>query len=452
MEINSGPIRNCVMETTFNNQKGAVLVIFTLLLVVLLGFAGLAIDVGSWYGVKAELSKSVDAAAMAGAKNISNPYVDPLVLAREFGRENFPAGYLGTKGTATFNAYADPDHRIRVTGSVIASAYLAPLFGVNQVVSTNTGTAKKNNVEIMLVLDRSGSMDGNKIRDLKTAAKSFIAFFKDTQDDDKVGLISFATGVKVDFSLGNNFVTPITTAINSMAATGATNAEDALAQAGGPQGLPDQSGLPGDQRVQQFLIFFSDGMPTAFRGMFRREGKDYDAVVMGIGNNCDSVYSSMGYPTTISYSNDSSNYYSTSTLVPTPTGDGNSTTGTPRTACSSGSGRNITYTANTRWYVFSDSKYGIANPTQCLTTTSQLAFLPAYICTTARQMAEAHAQELKNKYVKIYTIGLGNDIDEDFLSQQIATDSTYYSHAPTSSDLEGIFNKIAKDIKLRLVQ
>ncbi len=291
------------MRTTFNNQRGTTAVLFSILLFVLIGFCALAIDVGSWYVVQAELSKSVDAAAFTGAKNISNPYADPLVLAEELGSENFPAGLLGTPvngaGTATFNAYHDDPalHRIRVTGSVTARAYLAQLFGFNNVATNNTGVASKNNVEIMLVLDRSGSMSGTPISDLKTAAISFLSFFKDTQADDLVGLISFATGVTVDFPLGHNFVTPMTTAINAMNATGATNAEDALAQVSGPNGLTDQSAVPADKRVQQYVIFFTDGMPTAFRGKFKNQGTDnIDAVVCGTGNTCDTVYNQLGKP------------------------------------------------------------------------------------------------------------------------------------------------------------
>ena len=104
------------MRTTFNNQRGTTAVLFAILLFVLIGFCALAIDVGSWYVVQAELSKSVDAAAFTGAKNISNPYADPLVLAEQLGSENFPAGLLGTPvngaGTATFNALpgSGPSH------------------------------------------------------------------------------------------------------------------------------------------------------------------------------------------------------------------------------------------------------------------------------------------------------------------------------------------------------
>jgi hypothetical protein len=77
------------------DERGAFAVIFALVLLVLLGFTALGIEAGRWYLVRAELAKGVDAGALVAAKNISNPYVDPVVIAREFGEENFRAGYIG---------------------------------------------------------------------------------------------------------------------------------------------------------------------------------------------------------------------------------------------------------------------------------------------------------------------------------------------------------------------
>lgn len=77
-----------------SNEKGAFLVIFALVLMVLLGFVALGIEGGRWYLVRAELSKSVDAGALAGAINIFTPYAIPL--AEDFAKEDFQAGYVGT--------------------------------------------------------------------------------------------------------------------------------------------------------------------------------------------------------------------------------------------------------------------------------------------------------------------------------------------------------------------
>jgi Flp pilus assembly protein TadG len=458
MEINFRPSRRHGMRTTLADQRGAVLIIFALLLLVLIGFTALAMEAGRWYMVRAELSKSVDAAAIAGAKNISNPYADKLDLAKDFGRENFPTGYagtpaMGTAGAVSFNAVELSDHRIQVTGSVTALAYLAQLFGVNQVLTSASGVAKKNEVEIMLVLDRSGSMGlgyGNAIVDLKAGAKSFVGFFKDTQDKDKLGMISFATGVKVDFPLGNNYVTPMTSAINNMSAIGATNAEDALAQSYGSSGLTDQTGVAPDKRVQQFVIFFTDGNPTAFRGTFKHEGTDnIDAVVAGTGQTCDNVYNELGNPG----SETSYRLPNNSMVDPTYSGDGKLPppgSGTSKCAASAPGIHSITPT--TKWYAFGQGYpvAGYSDPEQCYIPYSTRQTLPLYICSTARQMTLAHAQTLKNRFVKIYIIGLGG-VDKAFL-HQIASGDAFEYYTPSSSDLQAIFNMIAKDIKLRLVQ
>lgn len=454
------------MEKILSNQKGAVLLIFALLLIVLVGFVALGMEVGRWYLVRAELSKGVDAAALAAAKNISNPYVNVNTLVQEIGKENFPPGYVETPasgaGSISFSSSQVIENKsIKVTGNVSTQAILARLFGVNQVAVQSSGEGQKNEVEVMMILDRSLSMGvngGRPLRDLKTAAIGFLEYFAETQDKDNMGLITFATGVTVDHPLSTNFVAPMQSRINALTANGWTNAEHAIDLADGPGGFTDQTGIPGDRRKQQFLIFFSDGSPTAFTGRFRRNGVEFPNAVVRVEpptmNNpqCLQVNDQMGhadsevlYPTT-----------GTNSLIPTPTGDGNPTSGNPRTSCINAGVRYL----NTRWYIFEDARYGLPRyglPTlpQCKRPSGVLNEIPnlaPYICNTAKQMALDHAQELKDKYIKIYTIGLGSDqyLDRNFLGQ-IASGPTYEYYAPTSADLEAIFKLIAKEIKLRLV-
>ena len=87
------------------NERGAVIVTFTIILVTLIGFLALGMEVGQWYLVRAQLSRAVDAAALAGARNISNPFVSPATLVTEYANENFPQGSLGTpaQGTGVVN-------------------------------------------------------------------------------------------------------------------------------------------------------------------------------------------------------------------------------------------------------------------------------------------------------------------------------------------------------------
>ena len=58
-------IKNCSQDR--KNEKGAILFLVAGAMVVMLGMAGLAFDLGMLYNVKTDLQNAVDAAALAGA-------------------------------------------------------------------------------------------------------------------------------------------------------------------------------------------------------------------------------------------------------------------------------------------------------------------------------------------------------------------------------------------------
>jgi Mg-chelatase subunit ChlD len=428
------------MKMLKREEAGTVLIAFALFLFVLLGFCALGMEAGRWYMVRAELSKSVDAGALVAAKNISNPFVAPRTLAEEFATANFPAGYLGTPssgaGRVSFTATVIGNDKVQVDGTVSANAILARLFDAGLIPTASTGVAQKKEVEIMLVLDRSTSMSGTPMTNLKSAARTFVDFFAGTQDKDKMGLVSFSTAATFNQRMGTMYVNTIKAAITAMSANGYTNAEDAIDQADSVgMGFTDQTGIPGDQRVQQFLIFFSDGQPTAFRGQFKYRGTNYDAVTIGSPSGtqgCDPT----NFP-------DPGNLYDRltgATLTPTvrPTGDGT----TAQIRCTTRG--SLQYT--TRWYIFDTMPVaGYAATATCIPTRN----LAAQFCYIANQLALNHATDLKAKNVLIYTIGLG-DVDEAFM-RALASPNLYY-HAPTSAELQAIFQQVAQEIKLRLVQ
>jgi Flp pilus assembly protein TadG len=436
------------MKRHRKEEAGTILIAFALFLFVLLGFCALGIEAGRWYMVRAELSKSVDAAALVAAKNISNPYLPQPNgvenLAREFAIANFPVGYLGTPGSgagqATFTATVIGNDKVQVDGNVSATAILARLFDANLIPTSSRGVGQKKEVEIMLVLDRSGSMAGTPISRLKTAAITFVNLFQDTQDKDKMGLVSFATSVNVPRALGTNYVATMVTAINAMSATGATNTESAIDQVDGPGGFTDQTGVPGDQRIQQFMIFFSDGRPTGFHTNILNNGRTYDGVGCVTGN-C--VNGDGGRPWTDFGRMTSETPYG---IDPTSTGPGTGNVRCPWRTVQQGA------IPTTRWYIFDTSPVpnggsGFYAPTEsCI----ELPDMHDHFCNLATSLAIAHANELKAKHIKIYTIGLGSNVNTA-LMQALATDPSMYYYAPTPNELQTIFQRVAQEIKLRLV-
>lgn len=436
-----------------SNSRGIFALVTALSVVSLFAFVALGIEVGRWFVVRAELSKSVDAAALLGAKNYSNPFLVTEDLMVAVGQANFSPGLLGTEGSPIFTATKGAEGKVFVDGSTNVLNKITQVVEMQDHIAegtyektfvTSSGVAQQREVEIMMVLDESGSMSG-AMSNLKTAAQSFVDFFQYTDDTDQFGLITFASGVVVERSLGINFYNDMATAIGNMSASGGTNTEDALDQADGPSGFSDQTGVPGDERVQQFLVFFSDGNPTAFRADFTRDGTDYDAV----GYAADWDIKLMNPDVQFSYLN----------VKQYKTGDGK-TTGT--TVCQSGSP--LAGYSNTKWDILDDLTYGVtgysaysgeyysdllgtSDPEKCDINKSKGK---DYVEAITKQMAIDHAQEIKDKGIKIYTIGLGG-VDQAFLSE-IASGPGFEYFAPTSADLKNLFQKIATNIRLRLVQ
>lgn len=64
------------------HQHGAVAIVFGLMLVVLIAFAGLVIDVGRFFVIKSELQNAVDACALSAASQLRPGMNDTLVLNR----------------------------------------------------------------------------------------------------------------------------------------------------------------------------------------------------------------------------------------------------------------------------------------------------------------------------------------------------------------------------------
>lgn len=93
------------MRKIFTNEDGQVLVLFALLLVVLMGFAALAVDVGSMTLTKTKLQSAADAAALAGAQDLPDESIAENT-AVEYAKNN---GVQESDITATAGYDYDPN-------------------------------------------------------------------------------------------------------------------------------------------------------------------------------------------------------------------------------------------------------------------------------------------------------------------------------------------------------
>jgi Flp pilus assembly protein TadG len=426
------------VQNPLRNQHGAYILITAIAVVVLFGFAALGIEVGRWYAIQGEMSKAIDGAAFAGAKNVNNPNISDLHgFVQEVAQANFPPGLLGTD-TPAFTVSDDGNGKVIVQGSINSINTLANVLEGNH--STTpigaAGSAKLRNAEIALVLDVSGSMGGSPLSDLKDGAKQFVENFEDQENDNRFALLTFASGVQKPFDMDHGYVSPITSAIDGLNANGSTNTEDALAQSAA---LPwtDQSGVPPNERTKQVVVFFSDGNPTAFRGNFVYKNNTYNGVAAKYTNS-SSFLPQLAEP------NVQHQFFPTSTINNVPkTGDGKP------------SGSSACGTLTVKWEIFSHSTYGLGNfpatagldPEHCQISSPDP--LMDYHVWLIKQMAIDNAQTIKNNGIEIYTIGLG-DVDPNFL-EALSSGPAFAYYTPDSSELAGIFQQIANILKLVLI-
>ncbi len=417
-----------------NNQQGTYLIFSAIVLMVMFGFAALGVEVGRWYAIQGELGKSIDGAAFAGAKNVNNPNIDLNTFVRDVAEANFPDGLLGTD-FPTFDISTDGRGRVMVDGETHSLNTLAkavdPGYAKTRVVAD--GAAKLRRAEIALVLDVSGSMAGNALTNLKDGAKLFVENFDDQEDQTKMALLAFASGVDELHDLDFGFTSQMTTDINGLTAQGMTNAEHSLRKAGD---LPweDQSGLSMNEQAIQAVIFFSDGNPNTFHSTYKRDNNTYKASNFASGKRL--------------FDSDYQNQIFSPNFDPTINGDG-LPIGT--SACKNSKEPTV------KWEIFEDPNYGFSsgiyppldgtNPESCTKLDSSDLF--RYGQRVARQMAIDNAAALKLRGILVYTIGLGS-VDRIFLAE-LSSGSKYQFYTSDPKELEGIFQKIANILKLVLV-
>jgi len=117
------------------DERGATAVMFALLLVPMLGFAAIAVDVGSLYAEKARLQVAADAAAIAVAQDCSRGNCgDMLATAQALITAN------DGEGTAAHPVLSSDPLSVTVVGSTPKEHWFAPVLGHDSTAVSATAT------------------------------------------------------------------------------------------------------------------------------------------------------------------------------------------------------------------------------------------------------------------------------------------------------------------------
>jgi len=186
------------------DERGVVLIMFTLFLVPLLLIVAVAIDFSQTLVVKRQLTAAVDAAALSVAMQPSLSDAQATDKAGDYIRAHYPSAAIGS--LKVFNAVRD-DNIVDVSATAELDTAFLRIAGYDKLSVTVNSRAmiKQTRLEVVMVLDNTGSMNDRisgtrKIDALKTAANTLV----DTLVGDaaeapfvKIGLVPFANAVNI---------------------------------------------------------------------------------------------------------------------------------------------------------------------------------------------------------------------------------------------------------------
>ena len=249
------------LRSAFCERRGNVAVVVALSLAPLSLAALGALDIARATAAKLILQDSLDAATLATAKTTVS---DPVLLQQTGDRIFHQNLVLDSSVNLTSDTFA-----FGTGGTVVADAKAAvrPLVigfvtGGDIMVGAHTEVKRAGyELEIAMVLDNTGSMQGAKLKNLKTAAANFIDTMAkaaaQTTDPNavKISLVPFSQTVRV----GSSYA-----AATWLDAAGASTANNAL--------FPNDNGVP--QQTRRFDLF--NQMGIAWAGCVEMRKAPYD--------------------------------------------------------------------------------------------------------------------------------------------------------------------------------
>ncbi len=420
VRASSGRVR-MVSRLLARDERGAILALVTLLGIVILGLTGLVVDMGIAYVNKAQISRAVDAGSLAGARSLRQGEDVAQSQALALAEINGASPATGALVDVQFGTNAEGEATVSVSASRVMPTIFLRALGVNELPISSGAMAAVPPVDMTLVLDQSGSLSTYCAwDDLQTASKLFVEQFDD--DIDQMALVSFALRAVDRFNIDHDFTTSIRNQINAMTSAGDTNAAEGLRFAY----LQMQSAAIRDRSVK-VVVFFTDGRPTAFRGVLGTGGPAGGGSPMGpfnpVGAAQDrimAVYTS---------GNQVRGYFNNPNSLPI----------------------NSIPAAN-----------GCVNVSSCFTTWNEAA-----VRTKSRNAALEVASAIRAEGVYIYSIGLGDPLAGPLLApdlpylRQISNEDGVVSasqpqgkvyFAPSEEELVTVFNQVAQDLLVRLAR
>jgi len=185
-------------------KSGATAVVYAIAALPLLAGAGLMLDMGRLNSGKMALTSAVDAAVLAGARDLSDATKTDTDI------QNLVSDYFATELQTSRNDISCPSiissidrttNKLDVTATCTMATTMTGIVGLNQFEFSADAQAQANItlLDLALVVDVSGSMSGSKLSSLQTAADLALdkLITPQTGDRVRVSLVPYSTSVNI---------------------------------------------------------------------------------------------------------------------------------------------------------------------------------------------------------------------------------------------------------------
>lgn len=238
-------------QSFVRNEDGNIAIIFALTAAVSCFMVGGAVDIGRAYSVRTKMQNALDAASLAAASAYINDPAHNETNALAIATKFFNASMTGVTGaTMTTSPINASTQTVRLTAqasvqtpflkAASAVTLVASTFDFSSITMTATSvtsatqsqTGGSNDVEMVMMLDTTGSMgwdsgDGtSKISALRTAATNFVNILIPDAGVPhvKIGIVPFAPQVAVSDSLAQTLTgQPLTKTVTLASTCGSYN-------------------------------------------------------------------------------------------------------------------------------------------------------------------------------------------------------------------------------------
>lgn len=189
-------------------RKGNFGVIAALVLPVLLGAGGLAVDASNMFSAKAALQESLDAATLA-ASNLANSEAERRAIFERTLDANSRNGgtLLDVEGQIDFDKGANYLSAKSTATAEVKLVFMSAFDKTNPTIRVSAQTYQSTkSLEVAMVLDNTGSLGESGIRAVRDAASGLVDILHNQSETNgkniKVALVPFVTAVNVK---GNDY-------------------------------------------------------------------------------------------------------------------------------------------------------------------------------------------------------------------------------------------------------